>query len=215
MDLDSLWAVLVHFNPKQTYRVMAAPSKCFSNTSLESNRYEAWKDRRSSICWYFMIYVNNLRARNRGIDDTLRKLYLYISCNGIYRVPRKKKKRRRKTYSVIIRLMCEIMFNNSRPNKIALSMVRCRKAVCSPLWVQLVLLACYVPVNVVGIVMMSRSQETILVLLFKHFIIYLKLLKTLWSGALFIVADYIILIFWNTIFSSKDFLDANDDISSK
>ena len=107
------------------------------------------------------------------------------------------------------------MFNNSRPNKIALSMVRCRKAVYSALWVQLVLLACYVPVNVVGIVMMSRSQETILVLLFKHFIIYLKLLKTLWSGALFIVADYIILIFWNNIFSSKDFLDANDDISSK
>ena len=37
--------------------------------------------------------------------------------------------------------MCEIMFNNSRPNKIALSMVRCRKAVYSALWVQLVLLA--------------------------------------------------------------------------
>ena len=88
-----------------------------------------------------MIYVNNLRARNRGTDDTLRKLYLYISCNNIYRVPRKKKKRKRKTYSVIIRLMCEIMFNNSRPNKIALSMVRCRKAVYSALWVQLVLLA--------------------------------------------------------------------------
>ena len=75
--------------------------------------------------------------------------------------------------------MCEIMFNNSRPNKIALNMVRCRKAVYSALWVQLVLLACYVPVSVVGIVMMSRSQETILVFLFKHFIIYLKLLKTL------------------------------------
>ena len=117
MDLDSLWAVLVHFNPKQTYRVMAAPSKCFSNTSLDSNRYEAWKDRRSSICWYFMIYVNNLRARNRGTDDTLRKLYLYISCNNIYRVPRKKKKRKRKTYSVIIRLMYKIMFSNSRPNQ--------------------------------------------------------------------------------------------------
>ena len=94
MDLDSLWAVLVHFNPKQTYRVMAAPSQCFSNTSLDSNRYEAWKDHRSSICWYFMIYVNNLRARNWGTDDTLGKLYLYISCNNIYRVPRKKRKER-------------------------------------------------------------------------------------------------------------------------
>ena len=89
------------------------------------------------------------------------------------------KKRKRKTYSVIIRLMCEIMFNNNRPNKIALNMVRCRKAVYSALWVQLVLLACYVPVSVVGIVIVSPSQETILVFLFKHFIIYLKLLKAL------------------------------------
>ena len=43
-----------------------------------------------------MIYVNNLRARNRGIDDTLRKLYFWISCNGIYRVPRKKKEKKEK-----------------------------------------------------------------------------------------------------------------------
>ena len=41
---------------------------------------------------------------------------------------------------------------------------------------------------------LSRSQETILVFLFKRFIIYLKLLKTLRSRTLFIVADYIILI---------------------
>ena len=105
------------------------------------------------------------------------------------------------------------MFNNSRPNKIALSMVRCRKAVYSALWVQLVLLPCYVPASVVGIVIVSPSQETILVFLFKHFIIYLKLLKALWSRALFIVADYIILIFWNTIFGSKNFLDANQGLS--
>ena len=32
---------------------------------------------------------------------------------------------------------------------------------------------------------------------------------------LILVADYIILICWNTIFCSKNFLDANDDIYSK
>ena len=48
-----------------------------------------------------MIYVNNLRARNRGTDDTLRKLYLYISCNNIYRVPRKKKRKERERHTAL------------------------------------------------------------------------------------------------------------------
>ena len=48
-----------------------------------------------------MIYVNSLRARNRGTDDALRKLYLYISCNNIYRVPRKKKEKERERHRAL------------------------------------------------------------------------------------------------------------------
>ena len=51
----------------------------------------------------------------------------------------------------------------------------------------------------------SRSQETILVFLFKHFIIYLKLLKTLRSRTLFIVADYIILISETLFLAARTF----------
>ena len=49
------------------------------------------------------------------------------------------------------------------------------------------------------------SQETILVFLFKHFIIYLKLLKTLRSRTLFIVADYIIIISETLFLATRTF----------
>ena len=59
----------------------------------------------------------------------------------------------------------------SQPN--ALNMARYRKAVYSALWVQLVLLACYVPVSLVGIVMAHRKGNS------SHLVVALGIANTL------------------------------------
>ena len=59
----------------------------------------------------------------------------------------------------------------SQPN--ALNMSRYKKAVYSALWVQLVLLACYVPVSLVGIVMAHRKGNS------SHLVVALGIANTL------------------------------------
>ena len=59
----------------------------------------------------------------------------------------------------------------SQPN--ALNMARYKKAVYSALWVQLVLLACYVPVSLVGIVMVHRKGNS------SHLVVALGIANTL------------------------------------
>ena len=59
----------------------------------------------------------------------------------------------------------------SQPN--ALNMARYKKAVYSALWVQLVLLACYVPVSLVGIVMAHRKGNS------SHLVVALGIANTL------------------------------------
>ena len=59
----------------------------------------------------------------------------------------------------------------SQPN--ALNMARYKKAVYSALWVQLVLLACYVPVSVVGILMAHIKGDS------SHLVVALGIVNTL------------------------------------
>ena len=80
-----------------------------------------------------MIYVNNLRARNRGIDNTLRKLYLYISCNNIYRVPRKKQEKKEKDIQRYHQTHVQDHVQQQPAQPKALNMVRYKKAVYTPL----------------------------------------------------------------------------------
>ena len=80
-----------------------------------------------------MIYVNNLRARNRGTEDTLRKLYLYTSCNGIYRVPRKKKEKKEKDIRRYHQSHVQDHVQQQPAQPKALNMVRYKKAVYTPL----------------------------------------------------------------------------------
>ena len=80
-----------------------------------------------------MIYVNNLRARNRGTEDALRKLYLHISCNNIYRVPRKKQENKEKDIERYHQTHVQDHVQQQPAQPKALNMVRYKKAVYTPL----------------------------------------------------------------------------------
>ena len=80
-----------------------------------------------------MIYVNNLRARNRGTEDTLRKLYLDISYNNIYRVPRKKQENKEKDIERYHQTHVQDHVQQQPAQPKALNMVRYKKAVYTPL----------------------------------------------------------------------------------
>ncbi|CAH3163999.1 unnamed protein product [Pocillopora meandrina] len=66
---------------------------------------------------------------------------------------------------------CHVQQQPSQPN--ALNMARYKKAVYSALWVQLVLLACYVPMSVVGILMAHIKGDS------SHLVVALGIVNTL------------------------------------